>query len=285
MNCESIKEYELNNRPIWRGMLSKMHGEQLKSPTDYVIRLLVPSDADKMGALSAEIYHNLSIGQECFIHKHEKAYYHQSFREKDLYYIGVFAHNRLIGMSYLRVCKNKEQVISEIPGCSEQALPVSSEKPVAAFGADSILPAYRGNRLNQMMIQFRLNLAKKLGCGYAASIIDRQNHWNMSPYFENGFRMFGSAVDPADNGKIALMSFNMKRLETRKEALHIWVSYRRTKLIDRALAFGFEGVGFDTVTRNILFEASPVHVKKITRHPTVVRSLMQRLQQKEYGYV
>ena len=57
------------------------------------------------------------------------------------------------------------------------------------------------------MIAYRLELAKHFQCQRAASIIDRSNHWNMPPYFKNGFQMFGSAVDPADGGKTASITF------------------------------------------------------------------------------
>ena len=57
---------------------------------------------------------------------------------------------------------------------------------VASFGADSVLPEYRGNALNSVMVNYRLKLAEQMGCTDCTSIVDRKNKWNMAPYFLGG---------------------------------------------------------------------------------------------------
>ncbi len=162
-------------------------------------------------------------------------------------------------MSYLRVCRNPEEFAEEVPGCRKNFFTAPDTK-IAALGADSVLPAYRGNSLNKIMIAYRLELAKHFQCQRAASIIDRSNHWNMPPYFKNGFQMFGSAVDPADGGKIALMSHNLQTELNSQEQNHIVstqpkisIPFNRFDVIDKLFENGFIGCSYNQETASITF--------------------------------
>ena len=214
-----------------------------------------------MGTLSAEIYRHLGSGEECFIHKHETSYYEKALQNAEAKYIGVFVGDRLIAMSYMKICRNHQEFSDEIPN-SPLNFFTSKNTQIAALGADSVLPAYRGNNLNQIMIDYRLELAKNLHCTGAASIIDRSNHWNMPPYFNNGFKMYATAIDPADGGKIALMHHNLKNKEHTPQR-GVNVPFNSFNLIDKLLTRGYVGCGYNKDTATLTFvqtaQRTPVH--------------------------
>ncbi len=248
-----LERYTLNNQSVWRGRLNRYNGKILENPAHFIIRPLNRDDAASMGNLSAEIYQHLNQGEECFIHQHEKSYYSDVFNNTDTRYIGIFAGSELIGMSYLRICRDQQAVNEELPNSPVNFFNRRPDSKVAAFGADCVLPQYRGNNLNQIMISCRLEMAKDLNCTDAVSIVDRHNHWNMPPYFNNDFRMFATAIDPADGGQIALM--HHKITETRPSQIKLGTSipYNRFEIIDNLLQKGFVGSSYDKESATILF--------------------------------
>lgn len=248
-----LQKYTINQRPVWRGRINKIHGAEIPAPQNFIIRPLNPDDAEAMGNLSADIYSHLGRGEECFIHKHEKEYYRQVFNNPDIHYIGIFTGPHLIGMSYLRICNNEQSFADEIPGSPINFFDRRPNAKIAAFGADCVRPEYRGNNLNQIMIGCRIELAADLGCTDAASIVDRSNHWNMPPYFNNGFKMFATAIDPADGGKIALMHHNLQTPSRRPRTNGIAIPYNRFGIIDNLLAKGFVGTAYNKETASVLF--------------------------------
>lgn len=255
----NIQKYTVNGSPVWKGTLNKIDGNQSNSPARFVIRPLNDNDAEAMGELSADIYSHLGHGEECFIHKHQKEYYRQIFNDPNIRYIGIFAGSRLIGMSYVRICRDTQSFADEIPGCPESFFNQRDTVKIAALGADCVHPQYRGNGLNQIMIGYRLELAAGLGCSDAASIIDRSNHWNMPPYFNNGFQMFATAIDPADGGKIALMRHDLNAERDIHPSGGIAVPFKRFAIIDNLLAKGFAGIGYNKETSSILFVPPQAH--------------------------
>lgn len=273
----NIRRYIINERPVWQGRLHKINNQVVDNPPSFIIRPLNHKDVEAMGELSSEIYNHLGRGEECFIHKHDKQYYLETVNRPDLHYLGVFRGEKLIGMSYLRICRSLEEFTQEIPGCRQNFF-TTAESKIAALGADSVLPAYRGNSLNRIMIAYRLELARHLQCQKAASIIDRSNHWNMPPYFKNGFQMFGSAIDPADGGKIALMSYNLQapksvpeqeQNQTASIQPKISVPFNRFDIIDKLFAKGFIGCGYNKQNGSITFtlkESNIITNAEVNRH-------------------
>ena len=98
----------INNQVVWKGRLEKINGVHQEKAPSFIIRPLNRNDAEEMGNLSATIYSNLGKGEECFIHRHDKEYYHQIFDNENIHYIGVFAGSKLIGMSYIHLCHDRE---------------------------------------------------------------------------------------------------------------------------------------------------------------------------------
>ena len=248
----AIEKYELNNQMVWRGYLNKIKNSQHKNMPRFVVRPLNKTDAADMEKLSKVIYEHLGKGEECYIHKHDKSYYDNIFDDQSMHYIGVFVGGELVGMSYVRVCENEKVFDCEIPNSPINFFAQNHKTKVAALGADSVHPLYRGNGLNKIMIDCRIEYAQKLGCSDAFSIIDRANHWNMTPYFSRGFNMFATAVDPSDGGKIALMHNDLKQREC-NYVLGIRVPYNRYELIDKMLTKDFVGNEYDADTGYIKF--------------------------------
>ena len=249
---DNLERYNVNGSTVWRGRLSKIGGVVQDQQPHFVIRPLNRDDAKEMGNLSATIYQHLSKGEECFIHKHDQEYYNNIFDDGNMHYIGVFAGTKLIGMSYIRLCNDQKSLDDEIPNSPTDFFSRDDFNLAAALGADSVHPDYRGNRLNQIMIQCRLEYAKEFGCSGAFSIIDRNNRWNMPPYFNNGFHMFAATVDPSDGGQIALLHHNMKE-EKDKSNNGIRIPYNRFDLIDGLLDKGYIGSGFESDSGYIKF--------------------------------
>ena len=147
----NIQYYIINGHLVWKGRLNKINNQKVDNPPSFILRPLNYNDIDAMGKLSHQIYQHLQAGEECFIHKHDKQYYSKAINQKDLHYFGIFRGTQLVGMSYLRICRTPEEFAEEIPGCREQFF-TSSKTTIAALGADSVLPEYRGNSLNKIMI-------------------------------------------------------------------------------------------------------------------------------------
>lgn len=247
-----LQKYIVNRQSVWKGRLNKISGNRISPPQNFIIRPLNQNDATDMGELSADIYRHLGNGEECFIHKHEKEYYHEVFNNPDIHYLGIFLGSRLIGMSYIRVCCDEQSLFDEIPGNPINFFDRRPQAQIAALGADCVRPEYRGNNLNQIMIGCRLELAADLGCTDATSIVDRSNHWNMPPYFNNGFKMFATAIDPADGGKIALMHHNLSN-SSAQTAKGISIPYNRFAVIDNLINKGFVGISYDKKNATVLF--------------------------------
>ncbi len=283
MNTD-INSYQVNGEMVWQGALSKINGVCQKKPVHFYVRPLRVNDAEAMGNLSENIYENLRSGEECFIHKHSKEYYYEVFQDSKINYIGVFVGKKLVGMSYLKVCSNKDELQSELPNAeydffnSERRL---NSAHVASFGADSVLPAYRGNALNMIMIKYRMEQARRMGCTDCTSIVDRSNLWNMTPYFACRFNLFQTAIDPSDNGKISLLHKPL-RSETVLSCFKIRISlpYNRFELIDRLIRKGFIGVDFNKNKKEVIFAHSSYYQSTKRFNQTLLSSVVN-----QKGYV
>ena len=264
----NLEEYTLNQQRVWRGRISKINGMKVAKKPRFVIRSLSRNDVKAMSKLSATIYAHLNKGEECFIHKHDEDYYNRVFDNKNINYIGVFVSGQLVGMSYVHVIDNQKALNNELPN---SPINFFDEKPnmlAASLGADCVHPKYRGNNLNQLMIQYRLNLAYQKGCTDAFSIIDRSNHWNMPPYFSNGFKMFASAIDPSDGGEIALMHHNINgKHQTRNKG--ICIRYNNFEHIDMLLQHGFVGNSYNQNNKTINF-VKTARINVMEKLPAVV---------------
>lgn len=259
MNTE-IKTYQINGEMVWQGTLAKINGVRQEKPVHFYIRPLNVNDAPAMGSLSENIYQNLRTGEECFIHKHTKEYYYDVFQNKKINYIGVFVGSQLVGMSYLKICENAADLQEELPNAKYDFFNSKrngGNSRIASFGADSVLPAYRGNALNTVMIEYRIKQAGRLGCTDCTSIVDRSNLWNMTPYFASRFNLFQTTIDPSDGGKISLLHKPIEK-ETVLSCFKpkVALPYDRFELIDSMIKRGFIGVEFDRSKKEVLFAHS-----------------------------
>lgn len=264
--AEEIKKYQVNGESVWQGSLSKINGISQEKPVHFYIRPLNIDDAAAMGSLSENIYNNLRTGEECFIHKHTKEYYYQVFQNPKLRYIGVFVGSELVGMSYLKICENSQELQEELPNSSYDFYDQkrnSGQSRVASFGADSVLPAFRGNSLNAVMIDYRMEQAVQMECTDCTSIVDRSNRWNMTPYFTCRFNLFATAVDPSDGGKISLLHKPIEK-ETVLSCFKTRVSvpYDRFEVIDNLIKKGFIGVEFNKNSAEVMFAHSSYYEPK-----------------------
>ena len=169
-------------------------------------------------------------------------------------------------MSDLYVCPNIQTLTNEIPGIPPHMLHRYHNTLSGALGGDCVLSEFRGNGINQAMIAYRMELAQHLNCQQMFSIIDRNNHWNMTPYFNNGFKMFASAIDPSDGGKIALMNHHFNQ-NTQTHHKGLSLSYTQFDEIDFVLSQGYIGKTYDTHTQTILF------VKEVEMHHITKQNL------------
>lgn len=259
MNNGNSNGNTLNGSTLYNGRISKYKGIKLDGGVSFYVRPLTIKDSSAMEDLSVCIYDNLKEGQECFIHQHDRSYYRNvlSSEDSNVTYIGAFVGRQLVAMSFVRMIDNEQELQEELPNhkmnfFSEDRRENFGDIKVAAFGSDSVHPKYRGNQLNTIMVGCRMELAKQMGATDWVSIIDRKNVWNMSPYFSHGFAMFGAGVDPADNGKIALLHRPVREkvsIGERVEKSH----FNNMNTIDEMLYRNKVGVGFNKATQEILF--------------------------------
>ncbi len=259
-----IKKYQVNGEMVWQGNIDKVDGIKLDKPVHYYIRPLNINDADAMGRLSETIYANLGEGQECFIHKHSKEYYNSVFKGQNIRYVGAFVGKELVGMSYIKICENNNELQDELPNCEYDFFNRRNKTSrIATFGADSVHPSYRGNAINTAMINYRMEQAMLLDCTDCASIVDRNNRWNMTPYFACRFNLFQTAIDPSDGGKISLLHKPIDKTSVlSKVKTRIRLPFDRFELIDAMIERGFIGVEFDRKTAEITFAHSSYYKVK-----------------------
>lgn len=259
-----IKKYQVNGEMVWQGNIDKVDGIKLDKPVHYYIRPLNINDADAMGRLSETIYANLGEGQECFIHKHSKEYYNSVFKGQNIRYVGAFVGKELVGMSYIKICENNNELQDELPNCEYDFFSRRNKTSrIATFGADSVHPSYRGNAINTAMINYRMEQAMLLDCTDCASIVDRNNRWNMTPYFACRFNLFQTAIDPSDGGKISLLHKPIDKTSVlSKVKTRIRLPFDRFELIDAMIERGFIGVEFDRKTAEITFAHSSYYKVK-----------------------
>jgi hypothetical protein len=266
MTALEIKKYQVNQTMVWQGKLKRIKGIHQEKPVCFYVRPLNLSDAEAMGNLSAEIYRNLRSGEECFIHKHNKEYYHKIFQNRDTHYVGIFVGKNLIGMSYLKICENTEALQAELPNTPYNFFHHgrnNNENLVGSLGADSVLPAYRGNALNSVMIDYRIALAREIGCTDCTSIVDRNNKWNMMPYFGSGFNLFATSVDPEDGGKISLLHKSIEdQAILSSHKVRIALPFDRLDMIDGLIKHGFVGISFDKADGQMTFAHSDYYSKQ-----------------------
>lgn len=254
-NLEKI--YLENGSVVYHGEISKSKGEFLEKKRSFHIRPLTEKNCSAMEDLSVCIYDNLEKGQECFIHRHDRKYYKEIFANPDcdVKFVGVFLGRELIAMSNLKLVDTYENLQEEFPNHKLKIFSKDrniDEVKVAVLGSDSVHPKYRGNSLNQTMIEYRIEHAQQHGATDVVSIIDRKNVWNMTPYFENGFHMFGSSVDPADDGKIALMHRPLKETVEKVSEPHK-AHFENFSQIDKMFHMKRVGVGYDKEQQRIVF--------------------------------
>ena len=272
-----MTKFTVNNQRFWSGLLTKKDGKEI-SPAPFFIYPLSEKHSQAMAFLSKKIYKHLKEEEQCFIHKHSASYYDEVFKKQDIIFVGVFHESKLIGMSYLKVCSNSKTFQDEIPSYPYQSF--SNGQKVATLGGDCVHPQFRGNGLNQLMIEYRIELAKQLKCDAIYSIIDRNNHWNMPPYFNNRFQMLSSGIDPSDGGQIAVMCY--KDQQPQRIGKEILIPSHHFGTIDKLLQNDFVGCVYHPKTKQIAFRrtALPLHIRS---HQQIkqIRRLRQQLKENQ----
>lgn len=275
---DNMVKFTVNNQGFWSGLLTKKNGDEIK-PSPFFIHPLSYMHVQEMAQLSKKIYQHLKEDEQCFIHKHSADYYEKAVQNKNITFIGVFHAGQLIAMSYLRVCADQSSFQDEIPNFKHQSF--FNGQKVATLGGDCVHPMFRGNALNQLMIEYRIEEAKKLQCGAVYSIIDRHNHWNMSPYFNNKFQMLSCGIDPSDGGEIAIMRY--KEQQPQRIGKEILIPSHHFSTIDTLLQNNFVGCEYNPKTKQITFRrtALPVHIKS-HRHIRQIRRLHNQIKEHQY---
>lgn len=236
--------YTRGNRILAYAAIKKVNHQPVPEGNFYHMRKLSSQDISAMVELSSCIYHSLGKGQECFIHQHDRAYYEQMMRNPRMHFVGAFKGRQLIAMSYVRIVRSRKELFEEFPTADNAFLGKNFQ--VACLGADSVHPDYRGNKINENMIRYRMKHAQALGVNDCVSIIDRKNIWNMRPYFANNFVMMGADVDPSDGGDIALMHRRLDKGANYNREKYIEIPVERYQLLDKLFAGGNAAVGYNS---------------------------------------
>ncbi|MCX4348452.1 MAG: hypothetical protein OSJ76_01560 [Alphaproteobacteria bacterium] len=259
--------YTRGNRVLAYAAVNKINHQPVETEKFYHLRKLSARDVSAMVELSSCIYHSLGKGQECFIHQHDRAYYEQMMDNPRMHFVGAFDGGQLIAMSYVRIVRSRKELFEEFPSRNNAFL--GKEFQVACFGADSVHPSYRGNRINENMIRYRMKQAELLGATDCVSIIDRKNIWNMRPYFANEFVMMGADVDPSDGGDIALMHRRLDKTPLYQSNEHFEIPVNDYKSLNKLFAARHIATGYNSETEALRLVNSdyyqPANLMLLTR--------------------
>lgn len=242
--------YTRGNRVLAYDAINKINHHPVEEPRFYHIRKLSVQDISAMVELSSCIYRSLGEGQECFIHQHDRSYYEQMMKNPRMHFVGAFNGRQLIAMSYVRVVRSRKELFEEFPTRNNAFL--GKDIQVACLGADSVHPSYRGNKINENMIRYRLKQVELLGISDSVSIIDRKNVWNMRPYFSNDFAMMGADIDPSDGGDIALMHRRLGKAGISRENGFTEVPVNDYRRLNQMFATGHIATGYNSDSQALL---------------------------------
>lgn len=236
--------YTRGNRVLAYDAINKINHCPVEEPRLYHIRKLSMQDISAMVELSSCIYRSLGEGQECFIHQHDRDYYEQMMKNPRMHFVGAFNGRQLIAMSYVRIVRSRKELFEEFP--TQNTAFLGKDFQVACLGADSVHPSYRGNKINENMIRYRMKQAELQGVFDCVSIIDRKNVWNMRPYFANDFAMMGADVDPSDGGDIALMHRRLRAKNLSRGNNYTKVSVSDYRRLNQMFACGYIATGYNS---------------------------------------
>lgn len=162
----------------------------------YQIRLLNHKDLPEIYDFHLQIHASLQENEKTFISRKEPEDFEAYLNGKGAI-LGVICENKLIGLG----CINMPKAGATEFGMADMKLDVKPET-VAIMQSDSVLPAWRGNNLQQRLTEARCAFAGTQGRRHVLALADTKNLATIKTFLNVGMAVVGMGTDPDDGGKI-----------------------------------------------------------------------------------
>lgn len=169
---------------------------ELNNGDTYEIRLLNLSHLDAIHQLHLDICDALKAEEQTFITRKSRGDFEAYLKGKGEI-VGAFSNGKIIAIgSLLLPTKDHPET-----GTADMEMTLPVDK-VAVLQSASVLPEYRGNRLQQKMINARIKLARNMGREYVLALADTKNMATIKSLLHGGLNVVSAGIDPDDGGEI-----------------------------------------------------------------------------------
>lgn len=162
----------------------------------FEIRRLSQSQLDDIYGLHLAIHAALKPEESTFISVKSRKEFEDYLNGKGVI-LGVLSEGKLIAMACL---------LLPGPGHPETGtadMPLTMPpRTVGVLQSDSVLPAYRGNKLQQALTRTRIVIAREHGRRHILALADTRNLATIKSLLNCGLAVTGMGVDPDDGGQI-----------------------------------------------------------------------------------
>lgn len=177
----------------------------LRSGAAFEMRRLNPSQMDDIYAFHLAIHAALKPEESTFISVKSRKDFEDYLNGKGVI-LGVMSEGKLIAMACLLLPDRAH------PETCTADMPLTMKpETVGVLQSDSVLPAYRGNKLQQALTRGRITIAKEHGRWHILALADTQNLATIKSLLNCGLAITGMGVDPDDGGQIFHMHGRLQK--------------------------------------------------------------------------
>jgi ribosomal protein S18 acetylase RimI-like enzyme len=177
----------------------------LRNGAAFEVRRLNQKNLDEIYNLHLAIHAALKPEESTFISVKSRQDFESYLKGKGVI-LGVISEGKLIAMACLLL---PDRAHPET-GTADMPLAMKPET-VGVLQSDSVLPAYRGNKLQQALTRGRITIAREHGRRHILALADTHNLATIKSLLNCGLAITGMGVDPDDGGQIFHMHGRLQK--------------------------------------------------------------------------
>lgn len=243
------KELNLNNIQVFKT------GTLPKSGEEYVLVLQTPANIDQIAAFHAEVFNTLTEDEKHFLIQRDEGYFERHFENGNVV-LDVLHNGKIIAQSLMTVPTQENPAT----GMIDVKLPAAIDK-IAILNGSVVHPDYRGQRLQAILTEARLELAQQLGRTHILSEVAVGNQFSWSTLLKEGMKIHSIGQDTHDNAHVYNMHLDMEAQKGKLKAgfnasarkKFIPCSQFNIEAQQILLSLGYHGEALDTSKQSILF--------------------------------